>query len=177
MANLYGYNTSTAHKIYETDRNYGQNLHREIQTEKKIAANKAAAKKIASRPKAKNSFTSFALVVMAFVMAFAVVSGYVAINEANNEISSLADEYNNIVADNQALQVKIDKAVDLSQLQTVAGEKFGMIRPERYQMFYVDLGMNDYSESTSDKVKTEKEEKIAGMGVPGVITGALNIFR
>ena len=172
MANLYGYNTSTARKIYETDRSYGQNLHREIQTEKKKVVNKTAHK-----PKAKNSFVSFALVVMVFAMAFAVVSGYVAINEANNEISSLADEYNDIVASNQALQVKIDKAIDLSQLQTIAGEKFGMIRPERYQMFYVDLERNDYSESTSDKVKTEKEEKIAGMGVPGVITGALNIFR
>ncbi len=173
MANLYGYNTSTARKIYETDSSYGQNLHREIQTEKKTATRKM----VAAKPKAKNSFASFVLVAMFFAMAFAVVSGYVAINEANNEISSLADEYNDIVASNQALQVKIDKAVDLNQLQTVAGEKFGMIRPERYQMFYVDLERCDYSENASDRAKTEKEEKIAGMGVPGVITGALNIFR
>ncbi len=173
MANLYGYNTSTARKIYETDWNYGQNLHREIQTQKKPAAKQVAAPK----RKAQNSFATFVLVAMFFAMAFAVVSGYVAINEANNEISALSREYNDIMASNQALQVKIDKAVDLNQLQTVAGEKFGMIRPERYQMFYVDLEMDDYAENTSDKVKTEKEEKIASMGVPGVITGALNIFR
>ncbi len=173
MANLYGYNTSTARKIYEPDLSYGQNLHREIQIEKKQTVKRAAAVK----PKAKNSLASFVLVAIVFAMAFAIVSGYVAINEANNEISALADEYNDIVASNQALQVKIDKAVDLGQLQTVAGEKFGMVRPERYQMFYIDLEMSDYSESASDKVKTEKEEKIATMGVPGVITGALNIFR
>ncbi len=173
MANLYGYNTSTARKIYETDLSYGHNLHREIQTNKSQAAKTGAVRK----PKAKNSLAGFVLVAMFFAMAFAVVSGYVAINEINNEISSLADEYNNIVASNQALQVKIDKAVDLNQLQTIAGEKFGMIRPERYQMFYIELEMNDYSENTSDKIRLGKEEKIAGMGVPGVITGALNIFR
>ncbi len=172
MANLYGYNTSTARKVYETDWKYGQNLHSEIQTEKLNTKTHAVQK-----PKAKNNLAGFVSVVLAFAMAFMVVSGYVAINEANNEISALADEYNDIVASNQAIQVKIDKAIDLNQLQTVAGEKFGMIRPERYQMFYVDLERNDYSENTSDKVKDEKEEKIAGMGVPGVITGALNIFR
>ncbi len=171
MANLYGYNTSTARKIYETDWNYGHNLHREIQT------NKTPTSKPTVKPKAKNSLAGFISVAIAFAMAFAIVSGYVAINEANNEISALSSEYNDIMASNQALQVKIDKAIDLNQLQTVAGERFGMVRPERYQMFYVDLEMNDYTENTSDKVKSEKEEKIAGMGVPGVITGALNIFR
>ena len=110
-------------------------------------------------------------------MAFAVVSGYVSINEANNEISALRAEYNDIVAGNQALQVKIDKAIDLNQLQEIAGEKFGMVRPERYQMFYVDLEMGDYAENTADKTRIEKEEKINVAGVPGIITGALNIFN
>ncbi|MBR5155461.1 MAG: septum formation initiator family protein [Clostridia bacterium] len=169
MANLYGYNTSSAYKLGGTDSRYGQNLHREIHKE-----NKRVAKPVA---KAKNGLANLVLVAMFFVMAFAVVSGYVAINEANNEISSLKSEYNEIVASNQAIQVKIDKAIDLNKLQSVAGERFGMVRPERYQMFYVDLQMGDFSEKTSDKVESEKSQKIANMGVPGVITGALNIFR
>ena len=116
-------------------------------------------------------------VVVAFAMAFAIVNGYVAINEANNEISSLKAEYNNIVASNQAIQVKIDKAVDLKELQTVAGEKYGMIRPERYQMFYIDLEMKDFSENTRGNEKVAKQDKVRVTGVPGIITGTLNIFQ
>ena len=112
-----------------------------------------------------------------FAMAFLVVSGYVEINEANNEISKLKAEYNNIVASNQAIQVKIDKAIDLTKLQEVAGERFGMVRPERYQMFYIDLAMDNFSENTAKNEKTETQEQFAVSGVPGVITGALNIFQ
>ncbi len=173
MSNLYGYNTSTARKIYETDWNYGHNLQREIKKEKNTSARQAAMPK----RKAKSSFANFVLVAAFFAMAYAVVGGFVAINEANNEISSLANEYNDIVASNQAIQVKIDKAVDLGQLQTVAGEKFGMVRPERYQMFYVDLEMSDYSENASNEAENRKKDEIAGMGAPGVLTGTLNIFR
>ncbi len=173
MANLYGYNTSSAYKLGETDLRYGQNLQREIHKE-----NRSAAKPVASqRPKTRSGFANIVMVAAFFMMAFAVVSGYVAINEAKNEISSLQSEYNDIVASNQAIQVKIDKAIDLNKLQAVAGERFGMVRPERYQMFYVDLQMNDFAEKTSDKMQDEKNTKIANMGVPGVITGALNIFH
>ncbi len=173
MANLYGYNTSSAYKLSDADLRYGQNLQREIHIENKRKASPIASQ----RPKAKTGFANLVLVAMFFAMAFAVVNGYVAINEAKNEITSLKSEYNDIVASNQAIQVKIDKVVDLNKLQTVAGEKFGMVRPERYQMFYVDLQMNDFSERTSDKAEGERDSKIANMGVPGVITGALNIFH
>lgn len=171
MANLYGYNTSTARKLSDADIKYGHNLHKELHN---INNTKTRAAK-ASKPQKKHS--GFLTVAFCFVMAFAVVSGYVSINEANNEISALRAEYNDIVAGNQALQVKIDKVIDLNELQEVAGEKFGMVRPERYQMFYVDLEMGDYVENTEGKKLAEKEEKINVAGVPGIITGALNIFN
>ncbi len=173
MANLYGYNTSSAYKLSGPDLRYGQNLQREIHRENKTVSKPA----VSQRTKAKTGFANLVLVAMFFAMAFAVVSGYVAINEAKNEISSLKSEYNDIIASNQAIQVKIDKMIDLNQLQTVAGEKFGMVRPERYQMFYVDLQLGDFSEKTSDKAENDRNAQIANMGVPGVITGALNIFH
>lgn len=171
MANLYGYNTSTARKLDNTDAIYGQSLHKELHNITNTNTNTRKAVKPRSR------FSGLITVALCFAMAFAVVSGYVSINEANNEISALRAEYNDIVAGNQALQVKIDKAIDLNQLQEIAGEKFGMVRPERYQMFYVDLEMGDYAENTADKTRIEKEEKINVAGVPGIITGALNIFN
>lgn len=174
MANLYDYNTSTARKLSGTDVRYGQNLHKELHKENNRVETR---QKAASKAKPKKSLSGLLAVAVCFAMAFAVVNGYVAINEANNEISTLKAEYNSIVASNQELQVKIDKAIDLGALQTVAGEKFGMARPERYQMFYIDLKMGDFSENTVDKERKEKEEQIASMGVPGMITSALNIFQ
>ena len=172
MANLYGYNTSTARKLESNDDRYAQNLHKELHK-----VNNKNRTNVSRIPKQKASFSTFLCVAVAFVMAFAIVSGYVAINEANNEISVLKAEYNDIIAGNQALQVKIDKAVDLNELQEIAGQRFGMVRPERYQMFYIDLGMNDVSEDVAKTAKTAKNEKINVTGVPGIITGTLNIFN
>lgn len=174
MANLYGYNTSSARKLNEIDHYYGQNDRRELQNKGKAPQQRRVQR---TSQKHQRGIGGLVCIAMLFVMAFSVVWGYVAINEANNEISGLKAEYNNIVASNQALQVKIDKAINLKELQTLAGEKFGMVRPERYQMFYVDLEMNDFSENTLDKKKIEKQNKVAIMGAPGIITGALNIFQ
>ena len=52
-----------------------------------------------------------------------------------------------VQAENQAIKAKIDKSVDLKNLQTIANEKFGMVRPENYQVFYVNLDSGDYSEN------------------------------
>lgn len=171
MANLYNYNTSTARKLDDAEIVYGRNLHKELQRQARKNSN------IDAKPKTKKGISNIVMVAMCFLMAFAVVDGYVKINEANNEISSLANEYNDIVASNQALQVKIDKAVDLKELQTLAGEKFGMMRPERYQMFYVDLEMEDSIENTVAKGKEENQDRLAKMGAVGIITGTLNLVQ
>ena len=169
MSNLYSYNVSTARKLNMDYSDYSTNS----------VVNKVERDTLlkVSKTKSQRGIKGIVTVAMLFLMAFSVVNGYVAINEANNEISALKDEYNNIVAGNQALQVKIDKAVDLKQLQTVAGEKYGMVSPERYQMFYVDLNLEDFSEKTNVKEAEAKQEAFAISGVPGVITGTLNIFN
>ena len=101
----------------------------------------------------------------------------VAINEANSRISELKKEYNSIVAVNQDLQAKIDKSIDLKKLQTVASEKFGMVRPERYQMFYVDMQLGDYAENVAKEKVDDVKEKVAVMGVPGTIISAMKMFK
>ncbi len=174
MANLYSYNTGTARKLDSTDFNYGPNLRREIEKEVNLVKKARPTK---TKAKAHRGIKGIVAVTLMFAMAFSVVSGYVAINEAENEISELRDEYNSIVASNQSIQVRIDRAIDLKQLQTIAGERYGMVSPERYQMFYVDLGMEDYAESASLREQKEKQQRVTISGVPGIITGTLNIFR
>ena len=173
MSNLYNYNTSTARKLNTEYFDYLPKSNVKT-SERETVVN---AKTPKAKTKSQIGIKGIVTVAMMFFMAFSVVSGYVAINEANNEISKLKDEYNSIVASNQALQVKIDKAVDLKQLQTIAGEKYGMVSPERYQMFYVDLNLEDFSEKTDVKEPEKEQGAFAISGVPGVITGTLNIFN
>ena len=172
MANMYDYNSSTARKLSSDSYRYGHDLQSELHKTKEEI--KPVSKK---KTKPSNRLGNLVSVVLAFAAAFVIVNGYVAINEANNRITSLKNEYDNVVAGNQAIQVKIDKTIDLKQLQTIAGEKFGMVRPERYQMFYIDLERGDVAENTSADEIAEKEKKFAAMGAPGIITGTLNLFR
>ena len=44
-------------------------------------------------------------------------------------------------------------------------------------MFYVDLGADDFAENTAQIKKSKNEEKINLAGVPGIISGTLNIFN
>ncbi len=169
MANMYDYNSSNARKLYFDDINAGHNYQKELQSNNVRQAKPAK--------KTKRGFGGLIGVVLTFALAFVVINGYVKINEAKNEITVLQNRYNDIVASNQAIQVKIDKKVDIKGLQEIAGEKFGMARPERYQMFYVDLGAEDFSENTAQIKKSKTEEKINLAGVPGIISGTLNIFN
>lgn len=170
MSNMYSFNTSTARKL---DGGYGYkyDFQNEFQTEK------TKIEKSNKKAKAKPAFGKIAALVLAFAAAFVIVNGYVSINEANNEIAKLRSEYNDVLATNQSIQVKIDKTIDLNQLQSVAGEKLGMVRPERYQMFYVDLEMGDKTESAKKSNHQTSEKTIAVSGAPGIITGTLNIFQ
>ncbi len=169
MANLYGYNSSSAYKLdYKSERNraYDENrLHEKEQNRKNV---------VSTRKNPAKSLASFLKVALCFAVAFAIVNGYVNINEANNELAGLEDDYNKIVASNQDLQMKIDKAVDLADLQTVAND-FGMVRPENYQMIYVDMEQDDFAETPVDD-EAESEDP-AVKGVAGSLTGTLNIFN
>lgn len=167
MANMYGYNTSSAYRLDENDR-LMKPMHRE---DAKREASKSREKKTAARR------WTFLKIGICFAIAFVIVGRYVAINEANSRISELKKEYNSIVAVNQDLQAKIDKSIDLKKLQTVASEKFGMVRPERYQLFYVDMQLGDYAENVAKEKADDVKEKVAVMGVPGTIISAMKMFK
>ena len=169
MSNLYKYNTSSAYKLdwdFDTKR---QTENDKLHTKEKRTEKKTDAKTPGLR------LAGLLRIAFCFAIAFLIVNGYVKINEAYNGIAKLEKEYNDIIATNQDLQVKIDKAVDLEQLQVVANEKFGMVRPERYQMFYVDMQQDDFAKTYANEEKSDN--KVAMKGVTGTITSAMNIFK
>lgn len=174
MSDMYGYNTSSA---YKTDFNYigekREKEKKEFNMKKREERIRAAKRQQLALQRAANTIR----VLVVFAVAFVIINRYVAINEANSKINELKKTYNEQLATNQNLQAKIDKSIDLKKLQTVASEKFGMVRPEQYQIFYVDMGMGDYSENVAENAAENAKEKVAVNGVPGTIIGAMKIFK
>ncbi len=174
MANIYNYNTSSAHKL---DYNYLDKQIKEKRNAELEARNREKERALTQKQMREKRVKTFALVVVAFMLSFIVINRYVEINEARNAMNKLQKEYNSIVAANQDLRAKIDKAVDLKKLQTVASERFGMVRPERYQMFYIDMQQADKAENVAREKDGNEREKIAVQGVPGTLISNMKMFK
>lgn len=172
---MYSYsNSSNALKL-----NYSELSHYDTFRKTPIVKENKTAVKVKTESKAKVVFTakSFFMVAAVFVIAFFMVRGYIAINEAENNITSLKAELRMIQAENQAIKAKIDKSIDLKNLQLVANEKFGMVRPENYQVFYMDLDFDDYTESADNKNYKKEKKEIPVESVTGVLISSADMFR
>ena len=174
MANMYNYNTSSAYKL---DYNYLDEQVKNKRNAESEAKRQEKERVLSQKQLREKRVKAFAAIVMVFMLSFIVINRYVEINEARNAMNDLQSEYNSIVAANQDLQAKIDKAVDLKKLQTVANEKFGMVRPERYQMFYIDMQQEDKAENVAQDKAGDEREKIAVQGVPGTLISNMRMFK
>ena len=174
MIGMYNYNSSSAHKL-----NYSELSHNSYSKEKtsKIKTPAKAKRTAKARFSLPAAIKSFFLVSVCFVTAFFIVRGYVAIYESENNIISLQNELKEVEAENQSIKAKIDESVDLKNLQSVASEKFGMVKPENYQIFYVDLELDDYTENVDGKKSESENSDIPVESVTGVLINAAEMFR
>lgn len=156
------FNTSSAYKL-ETYENRQKDM-----TTHKTRANRKNPRKALVR-----KIKRYAMVATIVVLAFMMVKGYVALDELDGTITGLKKEYNSITAKNQAIQAEIDKNLDLEELQRIAADEYDMSRPERYQVFYVDMGGKDMGKTVTEE-KEEKKNSIEGAS--GMLVDSMNIF-
>lgn len=170
------YNSSNARKL-----NYSEFTSYNATGKTTIEKDNTLSQKTKVKERTRNSFSltakSFFMVLIAFVVAFFIVRGFVSINEAENRITALKGELRMIEAENQAIRAKIDKSIDLKNLQSVANEKFGMVRPESYQVFYMDLDFDDYTERIGGKKDKKEKKEIPVESVTGVLISSVDMFR
>lgn len=108
-----------------------------------------------------------------FIMCMTLLYRYGAIIECNHRISDLEKERDAIISTNQAIQTRIDKQLEISEIEKYAKEELGMMKPEPYQMFYIDMQMQDAggegsgAKSGSGKVK----------GAPGALVNAFRVLK
>ncbi len=131
-------------------------------------------KKVNKKAEFVRKVKKYAMTAAILVLAFMIVRGYVAIDEMSGNISSLKKEYNSVVAENQAIKAEIDKSLDLEELQKVATEEYGMTRPDRSQVYYVDMGLCDSGAVIASNDGEKEEPSLTGAS--GMLVDSMNIF-
>ncbi len=106
-------------------------------------------------------------------LCFAVLFRYAIILQANQEIRALEKEIDTIVAENQTKQAKIDKQLEIGEIEKYAGEELGMMKPQAYQIFYIDMDMGD--SGNSGTISTETANTM--QGVPGALVNAFRVLK
>ncbi len=113
------------------------------------------------------------LVGVLFILCITVLYRYGIILTCNQQIKELEAQRNEILASNQAAQAKIDKQFEMNEIEKYAKENLGMMKPQSYQIFYIDMNMGDESgEGTISKTSPG-----ALTGVSGTLVNAFRVLK
>lgn len=121
------------------------------------------------QPKKKHKISPALKVVLLSLFAFSVLCRGVMITDKANQISETKKELAKIEAQNQEMQVEIDKALDLSRIEKLASDKLNMRRPEKYQICYINLDRVDY-------VEKAEGAKSAPLGKASKLLGSIKAY-
>lgn len=110
----------------------------------KIAKKKALIqkKKQLRRQRTKNVL----LMLCFFSVAFFTVFRYAQIAELSYANSKLNKEYTAKKDENHQREIEVERVIDIKKIEDVAVNQFGMQRPEKSQIIYLDLKLGDYAE-------------------------------
>lgn len=114
------------------------------------------------------------VLMLAFVLCCAVVYRYAVILECNQEIKALEKQYETILSENQVMQGKIDRSLEVGEIEKVAREELGMMKPEAYQIFYIDMDMQDMGSAGS---ASSNQNSGALVGIPGTLVNAFRVLK
>ncbi len=114
------------------------------------------------------------ILLFAFALCCTVVYRYAVILECNQEIKELEKMCETIMAENQAMQGRIDRSLEVGEIERVAREELGMMKPEAYQIFYIDMDMQDMGSTGSAKAG---QSSGALVGVPGTLVNAFRVLK
>lgn len=108
-----------------------------------------------------------------FALCFTVLFRYAIILQSNQEIKALEKKRDELIAQNQAVQSKIDRQLEISEIEKYAGKELGMMKPQAYQIFYIDMDMADGGDEGTISI----EEGTNLQGVPGALVNAFRVLK
>ena len=108
-----------------------------------------------------------------FLLCFLMIYRYAVILKANDTISKMTQQVAEIESNNQAIQFKIDRGLELGALEEYATTELGMMRPDSSQVFYIDMQLGDETASST----AENHEETALKGTPGALVHAIKVLK
>ena len=108
-----------------------------------------------------------------FLLCFLMIYRYALILKANDTISNMTQQVAEIEANNQAIQFKIDRGLELGALEEYATSELGMMRPDSSQVFYIDMQLGDETATST----VENNEETALKGTPGALVHAIKVLK
>ncbi len=99
------------------------------------------------------------IVLLAFALLLTISYRNAQINEQFTEMQNLKTELSNLQKENEQLKVSIENSLNLYNIEKIAKEKLGMQKLTNKQIEYIALPKKDYTESASEKIEKEDENK------------------
>lgn len=118
----------------------------------------------------KKMVKTFCQILTVVALCFLMIYRYAMILESNDKITKLTAQVAELNANNQAMQDKLDRGLELGSLETYATEELGMIRPDSTQIFYVDVQLENVAAYAD-------EEKTVLQGTPGALVHAIRVLK
>jgi len=96
-------------------------------------------------------------IAVIFAICLAICYRYVSIASQVAEYSKLEAKLRDLESRNLQLSVEIDRSIDINSIEEYAMSKLGMVKPQKYQIVYV----NPQSEDKMENVAKKNENKVA----------------
>lgn len=122
-----------------------------------------------ARSMARVALTAFVI----FALCCTVIYRYAVILESNQKIIELEKKLTAAAADNQAMRASIDRRLEMGEIEKYAKEELGMMKPENYQIFYIDMNMED----SGSRGSAANETVGALSGAPGALVNAFRVLK
>lgn len=107
---------------------------------------------------AKKSNTAFciriSLLCMAvFGLSMILMSRYAYINELEREILIASSKYETLTSENITREAQLKQNIDIDEVEKIATEKLGMVKPGKNQVIHIDVPVKDSSDLNENAKK------------------------
>lgn len=106
------------------------------------------------KAKIKFKFSMVGRIALLFTLGLLVIFRFAQITEVGYQINDINAEYEAVVAENEQLQVEIEKEINLSEIRHIAETQLNLQAPNESQIVYIETTTSD----RVDYVGTVEEE-------------------
>ena len=134
-------------------------IEQEKERKERIELEKSKKKRLQLKQEKKKHHKNIAIIIGMFLLLLAISYRNSLITEKFNEIQNKKQELAAVQKTNEQTEVNIESNPNLKNLESSAKDKLGMQKLENDQKVYITLPKEDYTETATQNIIEETEEK------------------